>query len=219
MIELKKLGKAIQVNKMKKIHLFHDVNISIQAGESVAIMGRSGSGKTTLLKILAGLIVDYDGAYYFQGSCVAKHEKQAAAFRRQHIGYITQQFHLVHNRSVRQNVRIGNENVSRTMINEMLMQLGLDQLAKEKVRNLSGGECQRVVIARVLLKRPTIILADEPTGSLDEESGKQVLYLFEQLMQSGTQCIIVTHDKTVANTCHRIFELKEKQLHEVTDSL
>lgn len=214
MIKLDKITRTIPGSNGDVISLLENINLSINAGESCSIMGRSGCGKTTLLKILAGLCTDYTGTYTFQGKRVSKKPGASAAFRKAKIGYITQEFYLMPQRSVRSNVLLGNKDVSADEVEKILQKLSLLELADRQVKFLSGGECQRVVIARALLKKPTLLLADEPTGSLDTATGQEVLKIFQQLMNDGVQCIIITHDANVAKICQRQFVLENKCLQE-----
>ncbi len=213
MIKLSNISKTIPGSKQEPLLLFENIYLTIANGESCSIMGRSGCGKTTLLKILAGLCTDYSGTYTFRGKKVSQKPTAAAKFRKKHIGYITQEFYLIPERTVRANVLIGNEGMPSDEVDQILRKLSLFEIAERKVKVLSGGECQRVVIARALLKRPTLLLADEPTGSLDTETGHTVLEIFKQLIAEGVQCIIITHDDNVAQICQHQFVIENKRLY------
>lgn len=215
MIKLQNICKTIPGSNGETRSLLENINLTIQAGESCSIIGRSGCGKTTLIKILAGLCTDYAGTYTFNDKKVAKKAGAAAAFRKANIGYITQQFYLMPQRTIRANVMIGNEAVTRKEVDAVLEKLSLRAVANQKVQVLSGGERQRVVIARALLKKPRVLLADEPTGSLDTETAQEVMAVFQQLMHDGVQCIIITHDIAIASLCQRRFQLENKTLREI----
>jgi ABC-type antimicrobial peptide transport system, ATPase component len=217
MIELENINKIILQGKHEKISLFNNLNLLVEDKMSISIMGKSGSGKTTLLKIMAGLILDYEGNYIFDGQIISKKETDSSDFRKENIGYITQEFNLLDNESVLNNVQIGNKNLNKDEIKQVLKRLSIIDLMNIKIKNLSGGERQRVVIARTLLKKPKIILADEPTGSLDEKTSQEVLTIFKELMQDGIQFVIVTHDKNVSHICQEEYELSQQRLTKIKE--
>jgi len=217
MIELENINKIILQGKHEKISLFNNLNLLVKDKMSISIMGKSGSGKTTLLKIMAGLILDYEGNYIFDGQIISKKETDSSDFRKENIGYITQEFNLLDNESVLNNVQIGNKNLNKDEIKQVLKRLSIIDLMNIKIKNLSGGERQRVVIARTLLKKPKIILADEPTGSLDEKTSQEVLTIFKELMQDGIQFVIVTHDKNVSHICQEEYELSQQRLTKIKE--
>jgi len=172
---------------------------------SIALLGRSGSGKTTLLRILAGLDAHYEGSYVFQGTALPRRLDPLADHRRAHIGLIAQSYDLLDDFTVERNVLFGARGLAqpkeRTM--EALASVGLQGMGRKPVTKLSGGEAQRVAIARAIVKRPTLILADEPTGALDEDTEDDILGLFASLQNSGISFIIATHSPRVAASCDR----------------
>lgn len=203
-ITLKNIHKSFHNTK-----ILCDFSIEVKEGEMVAITGGSGSGKTTLLNIL-GLIEKAD-----QGSvCIFKEEnlrpntKKAEVVIRDSIGYLFQNYALIDNESVEDNLKIGLKYVKpkekhKKMIKEVLHSVGLEGYEHRKIYELSGGEQQRVAIARVMLKPSKLILADEPTGSLDPQNRDMILSLLDKLHAMGKTIVIVTHDDAVANHCQR----------------
>ncbi|MDL5141697.1 ABC transporter ATP-binding protein [Bacillus atrophaeus] len=187
-----------------------DVNLTIKENELVMITGRSGSGKTTLLNIIAGLDKPTSGSYFYGNHDLTnKNYKQLADFRQNRIGIILQNYPLVDEKNVFENVKIPlwNSDLSKEKqeqhIIEMLRYVGLENKAKAYPKELSGGEAQRVATARALINDPECILADEPTGSLDEESEQIIFDLLTDLHRVGKTIIIVTHNKDLAKQGER----------------
>ena len=216
MIFLKEITKSYEMR-----YVLDGLSLELQSGESVAIQGRSGSGKTTLINIIAGLTTAYYGDYFFEGVEMRKlSDGRRARFRREEIGIITQHFDLLEDRSVKANIALGLEHLKlsgpkkKDKIQKILRYIGLEGYEKKPVNQLSGGEKQRVAIARALIKNPKIIIADEPTGALDEETRNEILDLFKKMMEDDTQFIIVTHDDAVAKICKKIYTLRKGVLKE-----
>ncbi|MDR0690840.1 MAG: ABC transporter ATP-binding protein [Streptococcaceae bacterium] len=209
MIKLTNLGK-----KFGKKQIFNQFNLAINAGEMIALVGSSGSGKSTLLNIL-GLIEDFDsGEYLFWGEKNIKtNTKKASKNIREKISYLFQNFALIETETVEENLQIAlkykkiNKKDKQRLISSALGKVGLKRYEKRKVHELSGGEQQRVAIARVLIKPSEIILADEPTGSLDSKNRDEVLNLLKKINKEGKTIVIVTHDPEVSKNCSRIVEL------------
>lgn len=195
----------------------HDMSLKIQAGESLAILGKSGSGKSTLMHLLALLDVPSEGSVLIDGDNASKlKSKQIDALRNQRFGFVFQQFFLNANATVLENVILPlkiagvsvKERNERGM--EALRQVELDDKAKNKAIDLSGGQKQRVVIARALINKPRIIFADEPTGNLDSATGGKIEdLLFELNKKEGITLVIVTHDEDLAKQCRRRIEIKD----------
>lgn len=196
------------------------VTLRIPAGEVSAIMGPSGSGKSTLLNLVAGLDRPTDGSIVVEGQDIARLSEGALArYRRRTVGLIFQFFNLLNNLTALQNVLIpaqlagvGNrEALSRAR--ELMDQLGIAETADSYPARLSGGQRQRIAIARALINRPTLLLADEPTGALDTRSGEGVLDLFRDLNSAGQTIVLVTHDPRLAERCaHRVVQLVDGAL-------
>jgi putative ABC transport system ATP-binding protein len=206
-----------------RVHrVLQGVEASIDSGETVAIMGRSGSGKSTLLNLISGIDRADAGTIHIDGREVTSlGEPARTLFRRSHVGFVYQFFNLIPTLDVAENVRLvlelnglhGEPAHRRTA--EVLDAVGLGSRARSAVEELSGGEQQRVAIARALVHRPRLLLADEPTGNLDDESAREVLPLLLSLTrtQAGT-LLIVTHDEALAQRADRVLELREGRLHE-----
>ncbi|KHL91308.1 peptide ABC transporter ATP-binding protein [Paenibacillus sp. IHB B 3415] len=211
MLKVSHLQKSFLLGSRKNVVL-KDVNLEIHAGEMVAIMGRSGSGKSTLLNILAGLDQADSGSYHFDNADVlAMNAAQAADFRKRNIGYIIQNSVLISSKNVFNNIALPLQysKHSKAQIKEkvsfVLAALHISEVGFSSVEVLSGGEAQRVAIARSVIQEPKVIIADEPTGSLDEETEDDILRLFKMLNEQGKTIIIVTHNQKVADSCDRIF--------------
>ena len=199
------------------------VSLTIEAGEYVTILGPSGSGKSTLMNIIGCLDVASSGVYRLQEQLVHDlSEDQLATIRNEAIGFIFQQFQLLPRMSVLQNVELPliyagvsrKERRARSL--ELLERVGLTDKADALPSQLSGGQQQRVAIARALVTRPTILLADEPTGALDQKTGKQIMELFESLSEEGKTIIMITHDVNIAKQARRIIRIEDGQVTEVT---
>ena len=206
------------INLYKKIgskEIFNNFSLNISEGEFVALVGPSGSGKTTLLSII-GLIDDqYSGAYSFEGNENIKiNSRKSQKIIREKISYLFQNFALIDNETVRYNLLLAlkyvdcNKKEKIRKIKTVLAKLGLEEKLDSKISELSGGEQQRVAVARVLLKPSSLVLADEPTGSLDKTNRDNIIHLLKQMNQDGKTIVIVTHDLEVANECDRIINLK-----------
>jgi putative ABC transport system ATP-binding protein len=194
------------------------VSFEVNRGEKVAIVGPSGSGKTTLLNIIGLLIQPTEGEVYLEGKNVSSLSvKERARLRNKFFGYIFQEFLLVEEDTVFQNIEIPllysphrtTKRKRKEMVREVLEKVGLEVKIKEKVKNLSGGERQRVAIARAIINDPEVILADEPTGSLDVENAEKVMNILEDLVAKGKTLLIVTHNELIAKRCDRIFKISD----------
>lgn len=220
MIEIKNLVKVYNKGKTNEFCALKGIDLSIEEGEMVAIIGKSGAGKSTLLHILAA-IDSYDkGSYLVDGVSVGDlKEKDRARFRNQKIGIVMQDYALIDEYTIEENVQIplifgkvkGND-VRRGKIMTALENVGLAELAKKPVRQLSGGQKQRVAIARALVNNPAFLLADEPTGALDSKTSGEIMDVFEKLNQGGKTVIIVTHDMEVAARCGRVIEISDGEI-------
>ena len=220
MIEIKNLVKIYNKGKTNEFCALKGIDLSIEEGEMVAIIGKSGAGKSTLLHILAA-IDSYDkGSYLVDGVSVGDlKEKDRARFRNQKIGIVMQDYALIDEYTIEENVQIplifgkvkGND-VRREKIMTALENVGLAELAKKPVRQLSVGQKQRVAIARALVNNPAFLLADEPTGALDSKTSGEIMDVFEKLNQGGKTVIIVTHDMEVAARCGRVIEISDGEI-------
>jgi len=203
MSELVRLTEITKVYQGGVTGALNGVSLTVEEGEFTAVMGPSGSGKTTLLNLVAGLDRPTSGSVTVAGSDLGPlGETALARFRRDHIGFVFQFFHLLPNLTVLENVLIPAQLKSRVSSEaagrELLAQLGIAELADRYPAKLSGGQQQRVSIARALINRPTLLLADEPTGALDTRSGDEVMELLRQLHRQGKTVLLVTHDAKLA---------------------
>uniref|UniRef100_UPI0040489D64 ABC transporter ATP-binding protein n=1 Tax=Aliarcobacter sp. TaxID=2321116 RepID=UPI0040489D64 len=212
MLELKSLKKAY-IQGSQSIEIFENLNFHVESGQRVAIMGKSGSGKSTLLSLISGIIKPDKGDISLDNvSYKDLKESELNDFRATNIGFVFQNFHLVSYLNALENVMLpakvcGISNPKEKAI-ELLKSVGLEHRLEHLPSQLSGGEKQRVAIARALIHNPKIILADEPSGNLDEETGIAVMdKLFELIKKNNTTLILVTHSKDVANRCEKTYEL------------
>lgn len=217
-LDLKSINRTYSSGE-NSIHVLKDINLSISAGEMVAITGASGSGKSTLMNILGCLDVPDSGDYYVGGKNVALlSADELAEIRREHIGFIFQRYHLMPDLSALSNVEIPAIYANQSRIQrrqraaKLLTRLKLDGREHHHPGQLSGGQQQRVSIARALINGGEIILADEPTGALDSRSGEEVLGILGELNKRGHTVVIVTHDMEVAQRAHRVIELRDGEI-------
>ncbi len=203
----------------KDVRALDGINMTIDRGEFVAIIGQSGSGKSTLMNMLGCLDVPTEGTYILDGSDVADLDDDSQSeIRNKQIGFIFQGFNLIHNLTAMENVELpliyrGLGKVERHKLStEALERVGLGNRSTHKPAQLSGGQQQRVAIARAIAARPPIILADEPTGNLDSKSGKDVMQILNELWREGRTVILITHDTSIADAAHRIIRIADGKL-------
>ena len=201
------------------VHALNDINLAITSGEYVSIMGPSGSGKSTLLNIIGLLDRPDSGRYELDGRLVTDlPEIEQARIRREKIGFVFQSFHLVPRLTAAENIELplilsGVPQEQRQIrVDEALQAFELKQRAQHRPAELSGGQRQRVAIARATIMRPSVILADEPTGNLDHQIGAEVMTLLENLHHSGTTLIIVTHDRELGARAHRQIAMRDGKI-------
>ncbi|UXH77214.1 ABC transporter ATP-binding protein [Roseateles amylovorans] len=220
-LEVDHVSKSVQ-DASGVLTILHDITFQLQAKESVAIVGASGSGKSTLLAILAGLDTPTSGTVRLRGQDMfALDEDGRAALRGAHLGFVFQSFQLLAHLTALENVmlplELRGERDARAQARQMLERVGLGQRLSHYPRVLSGGEQQRVALARAFVQQPDLLLADEPTGSLDFATGEQVMNLmFDLNRELGTTLIMVTHDQAIAARCERQLRISAGHLQDIT---
>lgn len=215
MIEMRDLSKSYIERNGEERRVFEGLGFCPKKEErSIAITGRSGSGKTTLLRIIAGLDVQYGGEYWLDGGLQEKSLRAMAKVRRERIGVVPQDGMLLGDRSAIENVKIAVPPKCDKVVvaTACLERVGLQGREKASARKLSGGEAQRVAIARAMAKKPKLLLADEPTASLDERTEQDILGLFDALIGEGALVIVATHNEVVASWCDSRYRIEERRL-------
>lgn len=216
MIELKNIHKSFQTG-YNKLEVLKGIDLHIEKGEFVSIMGSSGSGKSTLLNII-GILDEYDsGAYRLDGTFINKQlsQKQAAIYRNQLIGFVFQSFNLLNFKTALENVALPlyYQKVDRKQRQKVAMEyldrVGLKEWADHLPNQLSGGQQQRVAIARSMIAKPKVILADEPTGALDSKTSQEVMKLFKEVNDEGITVLVVTHENDISRMTKRIIRLND----------
>jgi putative ABC transport system ATP-binding protein len=209
MIKLENIHRNFQVGD-QVVHALDDINLEIEQGEYVSIMGPSGSGKSTLLNLIGMLDHPSSGNYYLNGRNVTElNEFEEAQTRNRNIGFVFQAFHLVPRLTAAQNIELPlilagmAPDVRQEKVNKVLDDLNLSDRAHHKPEQLSGGQRQRVAIARATISEPSVLLADEPTGNLDQKSGHDVMKTLESLNERGITLLMVTHDIALGNRSRR----------------
>lgn len=219
-ISMKDINKSYQTGQ-NELHVLKNVSLTVKKGEYLAILGPSGSGKSTLMNIIGCMDVADDGTYFLDGVQVEKaSEAELVTIRNQKIGFIFQKYHLIPTYNVLQNIVMPllmrgmtleeAEETSRDIID----MLGLTERIHHKPNELSGGQQQRVAIARALVGQPALLLADEPTGALDQSSGSEVLKLFKKLHDMGNTIVMITHDLNVAKHAERMVQIIDGEIFE-----
>ena len=220
LIEIKNVTKTYHLGD-ETLNALDDVSFSVQPGEFIAITGPSGSGKSTLANIIGGLDRPNSGSVVVDGNELA-HTKDAklSNYRNEHIGFIFQSFNLQGTNTALENVmlplvfsRMKNKD-RKVRAKECLEAVGLGDRAKHKPSQLSGGQRQRVAIARALAIKPSIIIADEPTGNLDTSKGQEIMKILNDLNKQGITLLIITHDMSVARQAHRVVEIRDGKITE-----
>ncbi|MDP3312338.1 ABC transporter ATP-binding protein [Lutibacter sp.] len=215
MIKIEKLHKSYPIGK-DKLHVLKGLDLHIKEGEFVAIMGSSGSGKSTLLNIV-GLLDNHDeGNYFLNGQLIENlDETKAAVLRNKFLGFVFQSFNLINYKNALENVALPlyYQGMGRKERNERAMQfldkVGLKERADHLPSELSGGEKQRVAVARALVTNPKVILADEPTGALDSTTSASVMELLKEINREGMTVFVITHEEDIANETDRIVRLRD----------
>ena len=218
-LEAKHINKYFK--KPVKFHVLKDVSFQIKKGEFVSIMGKSGCGKSTLLYILSTMDTDYDGELYLNNELITGQDRTHLSYlRNKHIGFVFQFHYLLSEFSVLENVMLPakklaektNQEIENDAMDKLKM-LNIEHLAKKRASQVSGGEKQRIAIARALINNPSIIMGDEPTGNLDSYNAENVFSIFKQLSdEQGLSLLVVTHDEDFANKTDRIIQMGDGKI-------
>ncbi|MDG1253576.1 MAG: ABC transporter ATP-binding protein [Schleiferiaceae bacterium] len=217
-ISLRGITRDFQLGA-QTVHVLKGIDLDIQKGEYVALMGPSGSGKSTLMNLLGCLDTPTSGSYTLAGRDVSQmDDNDLAAVRNKEIGFVFQTFNLIPRQTAVQNVALplvyaGRSKEDRIQrAEEVLGQVGLDDRMDHRPNQLSGGQRQRVAIARALVNHPSMILADEPTGNLDSTTSAEIMKLFDAIHTSGNTLVVVTHEEEIAQHAHRIIRLRDGEI-------
>ena len=217
-LKLTDICKDYQQGK-EPVRVLKNVNMTVHKGDYLAIMGPSGSGKTTLMNLIGCLDVPTSGTYELEGQNLSDlTDDQLADIRNKHIGFVFQSFHLLPKMDALENVALPllyagvplKERLQRA--EEALKAVGLEERIHFLPNQLSGGQCQRVAIARAMVGKPTMLLADEPTGALDTKSGDQIMEIFRQLSKEGMTIIMITHEQSIAECADKIYHILDGEL-------
>lgn len=220
MVELLKVEHARKVYQSRfkgvQVEALKDIQLEVEEGEYTAIMGESGSGKSTLLNMIATLDRPTSGHIYLNGEDLSQiKEKKAAAFRREHLGFVFQDFNLLDTLSVKDNILLplvlSKKDIKqmKNKVNEIAHNLAIESLLEKYPYELSGGQRQRVAVARALITEPDLLLADEPTGALDSKTSDQLLDTFDEINQNGQTILMVTHSSLAASRAKRVLFIKD----------
>jgi putative ABC transport system ATP-binding protein len=219
-LEMNQITKSYHLGEEEQVVL-NQINLTVNKGDFVAILGPSGSGKSTLMNIIGCLDSPTSGEYILSNQKVEDlDEEQLAAIRNKEIGFVFQQFQLLPRSSALQNVELPlvyagvPEKERKQRSQEMLSRVGLAEKINHRPNQLSGGQQQRVAIARAMVTEPTILLADEPTGALDQKTGLQIMELFHELHKEGKTIIMITHDREIAKHASKIVQILDGKLRE-----
>ena len=206
------------MDTLKEVKALKNINLNIEQGEFVAIVGQSGSGKSTLLHLIGGVDIPSSGEVIIDGKNIYKlKEKELSILRRRKLGFIFQFFNLIPVLTAQENIEmpvlLDNEKIDKKYMNELLMILGLEERKNNYPSQLSGGQQQRVSIGRALANKPSIILADEPTGNLDSKNSKEVLELLKYCAKKYNQTLIlITHDINIAKSADRVITIEDGEI-------
>ncbi|WGZ42755.1 ABC transporter ATP-binding protein [Mammaliicoccus lentus] len=217
LIKLNHITKEYR-NGKQSLNVLKGISLDINAGDFVSIVGKSGSGKSTLLNIIGLLDVDFSGEYLFEEKEINRtSDLKLSKFRNQKIGFIFQNFNLIDEYTVLENIYLpslySDTKINTEYIQYLIKKLNLEQQVNEYACNLSGGQKQRVAIIRALANKPSLIIADEPTGSLDEKNRNLILNIFRDIHEEGMTIILVTHDPTVAQLSNKKYIMKDGLLY------
>ena len=215
--KLEKVSKIYQIQN-KKSYALDQIDLEITEGEFIVILGPSGSGKSTLLNLLSGIDTASKGKVYFKDVELNKlTDSELTEYRGKHLGFIFQSYNLIANLTVKENIELGEHLANNPLsITEMINAVGLETHKNKYPYQLSGGQMQRVAIARALVKNPTVLFCDEPTGALDEKTGKKILKTLEDIHKKyHTTMIVVTHNPSIAQMANTVIRMNSGHIIEI----
>lgn len=221
------MGKIYEMKKVNKIykssfnenHALNDINLQLNAGEIIVILGPSGSGKSTMLNLLSGIDLPTNGEVFFENTRIDKlSDDNLTNYRANNLGFIFQSYNLIPNLTVKENIELGSHlAISPLNINQVIDIVGLKEHSHKYPYQLSGGQMQRVSIARALVKNPKVLFCDEPTGALDEKTGKKILSSLQEINKKyDTTMIIVTHNPSIAAMANTVIKMNSGKVTSVT---
>ncbi|EXJ23933.1 ABC transporter ATP-binding protein [Alkalibacterium sp. AK22] len=220
MIKLKKIQKAYKAED-DWIPVLKDIDLTVEQGDFLAIMGPSGSGKSTLLNLIGFVDKAYRGDYLLDGEKVmSKGDQDLSQLRNERVGFVFQQFNLIETLTVAENVELPllyagwTQKETKVRVSELLTKLGIGDKEDKYPKQLSGGQQQRAAIARAIINEPDFILADEPTGALDTRTSEDIMHVFQQLNIEGVTIVLVTHDPSTVDYCNRVVHMQDGLLTE-----
>lgn len=218
LIQVKDLCKVYNPGE-NAVHALDHVDLTVEKGEFVAIIGQSGSGKSTLMNMLGCLDVPSSGSYYLNGVNVATmHDNELSVIRNREIGFIFQGFNLIQNLTALENVELPliyrgvDRKTRKKLASDSLKRVGLEKRMSHKPSEMSGGQQQRVAIARAIAARPPVILADEPTGNLDSASSREIMQILKEMHRDGKTIILITHDNGIAASARRVVRIMDGRI-------
>ena len=218
LIQVKDLCKVYNPGE-NAVHALDHVDLTVEKGEFVAIIGQSGSGKSTLMNMLGCLDVPSSGSYYLNGVNVATmHDNELSVIRNREIGFIFQGFNLIQNLTALENVELPliyrgvYRKTRKKLASDSLKRVGLEKRMSHKPSEMSGGQQQRVAIARAIAARPPVILADEPTGNLDSASSREIMQILKEMHRDGKTIILITHDDGIAASARRVVRIMDGRI-------
>ena len=218
MIRLNHVSKVYQIGGTK-VYALKDASLNVREGEFVSIIGPSGSGKSTMMNIIGCLDTADEGEYFLDGQIVEEYsEKELARIRNKKIGFIFQSFNLIGNLTAEENVELPliyqklSKEDRKVRVEDAFEKVGLSDRRRHKPHELSGGQQQRVAIARAIVARPSLFLADEPTGNLDSVTGREIMEIFKELNGEGKTIVLITHDDEVAGQAGRRIRILDGQV-------
>lgn len=219
MLTLNNVKKSYQTGNVKTPAL-RGIDLNVYKGEMLVILGKSGCGKSTLLNIIGGMDSLSEGEFFFEGKDYSKlKEKEQTEYRRNSVGFIFQSYNLMPELTAAENIEfisaIANEHMN---VNELIGLVGLSEYANHYPAQLSGGQAQRVSIARALVKKPKLILADEPTAALDYSTSIEILKVIQEIVKQGATMVMVTHNEEIAKMANRVIRIKDGLVTDITEN-